>query len=145
MTTVVEDDPKAPFSITTTPRCRGRALLLSLDCSTLPGFLHFPWIAPLYHFTEKKNSELWPVYKVRIKGKPYKQVIIQSFSSTTLVSILRLKSPECIYPTPFPMNRMQHKVNSWVLIKATSCTIFESLIWLDLDWTPVYRTFGEHK
>ena len=34
MANVVEGDPKAPFSIATTPRCR--ALLLSQDCSTLP-------------------------------------------------------------------------------------------------------------
>ena len=36
MATVVEGDPKAPFSIATTPRCWGRARLLSQDCSTLP-------------------------------------------------------------------------------------------------------------
>ena len=36
MATVVEGDQKAPFSIATTPRCRGECLLLSLDCSTLP-------------------------------------------------------------------------------------------------------------
>ena len=35
MATVVDGDQKAPFSIATTLRCRG-ALLLSLDCSTLP-------------------------------------------------------------------------------------------------------------
>ena len=35
LTTVVEGDPKAPFSIATTLKCRG-ALLLSLNCSTLP-------------------------------------------------------------------------------------------------------------
>ena len=35
MRTVVDGDQKAPFSIATTPMCRG-ALLLSLDCSTLP-------------------------------------------------------------------------------------------------------------
>ena len=35
MATLVEGDPKAPFSIATTRRCRG-VLLLSLDCSTLP-------------------------------------------------------------------------------------------------------------
>ena len=33
--TVVEGDQKAPFSIATTPMCKG-ALLLSMDCSTLP-------------------------------------------------------------------------------------------------------------
>ena len=33
--TIVEGDPKAPFSIATTPRCR-EALVLSLNCSTLP-------------------------------------------------------------------------------------------------------------
>ena len=31
-----EGDPKDPFLIATTPRCRGRVLLLSLDCFTLP-------------------------------------------------------------------------------------------------------------
>ena len=35
LVTVVEGDPKAPFSIATTPRCRG-------------GRNSFPWIAPLY-------------------------------------------------------------------------------------------------
>ena len=33
--TLVEGDPKAPFSIATTPMCRG-------------GRYSFPWIAPLY-------------------------------------------------------------------------------------------------
>ena len=32
---IVEGGPKAPFSITTTPRCRG-------------GCYSFPWISPLY-------------------------------------------------------------------------------------------------
>ena len=37
MVTVVEGDQKASFSIATTPGCRRRrALLLSLNCSTLP-------------------------------------------------------------------------------------------------------------
>ena len=35
LATVVEGDQKAPFSIATTPRCRG-------------GRYSFPWIAPLY-------------------------------------------------------------------------------------------------
>ena len=35
LATIVEGDPKAPFSIATTPRCRG-------------GRYSFPWIAPLY-------------------------------------------------------------------------------------------------
>ena len=35
LVTVVEGDPKAPFSIATTPTCRG-------------GRYSFPWIAPLY-------------------------------------------------------------------------------------------------
>ena len=35
LATVVEGDPKALFSIATTPRCRG-------------GCYSFPWIAPLY-------------------------------------------------------------------------------------------------
>ena len=34
LATLVEGDQKAPFSIATTPRCRG-ALILSFDCSTL--------------------------------------------------------------------------------------------------------------
>ena len=33
---LVEDDQKTPFSIATTPRYRGRVLLLSLDCVILP-------------------------------------------------------------------------------------------------------------
>ena len=36
LATVVKDDQKAPFSIATTPRCRGRVLLISVDCSFLP-------------------------------------------------------------------------------------------------------------
>ena len=35
LATIVEGDPKAPFSIVTTPRCRG-------------GRYSIPWIAPLY-------------------------------------------------------------------------------------------------
>ena len=35
MATLVEGDPKAPFLIATTPRCKG-------------GRFSFPWIAPLY-------------------------------------------------------------------------------------------------
>ena len=35
LATIVEGDPKAPFSIATTPKCRG-------------GRYSFPWIAPLY-------------------------------------------------------------------------------------------------
>ena len=35
LATVIEGDQKAPFSIATTPRCRGR-------------HYSFPWIAPLY-------------------------------------------------------------------------------------------------
>ena len=35
LATVVEGDQKSPFSIATTPRCRG-------------GRYSFPWIAPLY-------------------------------------------------------------------------------------------------
>ena len=35
LATIVEGDPKANFSIATTPRCRG-------------GCYFFPWIAPLY-------------------------------------------------------------------------------------------------
>ena len=64
--TLVEGDPKVPFSIATTPRCRG-ALLHSLDYSTLSLILTF----------------------------------------------------KC-----------------WVLSKAESSTIFESLIWLDLGLNP---------
>ena len=32
---VVKEDPKAPFSIATTPKCR-------------EGYYYFPWIAPFY-------------------------------------------------------------------------------------------------
>ena len=41
LVTIVEGDPKAPFLIATTPRCRGRALLYSRDCSTLPMILPY--------------------------------------------------------------------------------------------------------
>ena len=36
LATVVDGDQKSPFSIVTTPRCRG-------------GRYSFPWIIPLYH------------------------------------------------------------------------------------------------
>ena len=36
LATLVEGDQKTPFSIATTLRCRGGALLLSMDYSTLP-------------------------------------------------------------------------------------------------------------
>ena len=37
---IVEGDPKAPFSIATTPRCREECYSFPLDCSTLP-LIHF--------------------------------------------------------------------------------------------------------
>ena len=42
--TLVEGDPKAPFSIATTPRCRG-------------GCYSFPWIALLYPCSTPYNAE----------------------------------------------------------------------------------------
>ena len=36
LATIVEGDPKAPFSRATTPRCRGGHYSFFLDCSTLP-------------------------------------------------------------------------------------------------------------
>ena len=36
LATVVEDDQKAPFSIATTPRCRGRALQTDQQISAKP-------------------------------------------------------------------------------------------------------------
>ena len=44
LATVVEGDPKAPFSIATTPRCKG-------------GHYSFPWIAPLYPWYIPYNAE----------------------------------------------------------------------------------------
>ena len=44
LATVVEGGPKAPFSIATTPRCRG-------------GRYSFPWIAPLYPWYVPYNAE----------------------------------------------------------------------------------------
>ena len=44
MVTIVEGDLKAPFSIATTPRCRG-------------GHYSFPWIAPLYSWYVPYNAE----------------------------------------------------------------------------------------
>ena len=39
LATIVVGDPKAPFSIATTPRCRGGSYFLFLDHSTLPMIL----------------------------------------------------------------------------------------------------------
>ena len=36
LATVVEGDPKTPFLLATTLRCRGRRYFFSLDCYTLP-------------------------------------------------------------------------------------------------------------
>ena len=44
LSTRVEGDPKAPFSIATTERCRG-------------GHYSFPWIAPLYPCSLPYNAE----------------------------------------------------------------------------------------
>ena len=44
LATVVEGEPKAPFSIATTPRCRG-------------GRDFFSWIAPLYPWSLPYNAE----------------------------------------------------------------------------------------
>ena len=43
---VVEGDPKVPFSIATTPRCKGRCYF-------------FPWIAELYPRYVHYNAECW--------------------------------------------------------------------------------------
>ena len=43
---LVEGDPKAPFSIPTTPRCRGR-------CYSIP------WIAALYPWSLPHNAECY--------------------------------------------------------------------------------------
>ena len=44
LATVVEGDPKAPFLISTTPRCSG-------------GHYSFPWISPLYPWYVPYNTE----------------------------------------------------------------------------------------
>ena len=44
LATIVEGDPKAPFSIATTPRCRG-------------GRYSIPRIGPLYPWTVTYNAE----------------------------------------------------------------------------------------
>ena len=46
LVTVVEGNPKAPFAITITPRCRG-------------GCYSIPWIAPLYPWSLSYNAECW--------------------------------------------------------------------------------------
>ena len=44
LVTIVEGHPKAPFSIATTPRCRG-------------GRYYFPWIAPFYPLSVPYTAE----------------------------------------------------------------------------------------
>ena len=44
LTTLVQSDPKAPFSIAATPRCRG-------------GRYSIPWIAPFYPWSIPYNAE----------------------------------------------------------------------------------------
>ena len=44
--TLVKGDPKAPFSIATTPKCSG-------------GCYSIPWIAPLYPWSLPYNAECW--------------------------------------------------------------------------------------
>ena len=58
LATVVEGDQKAPFSIATTPRCRG-------------GRYSFPWIAPLYslpHIAECLGSTILKVFGMTRPG-----------------------------------------------------------------------------
>ena len=63
LTTIVEGDPKAPFSIATTPRCRG-------GCNSFPGLLYFtldPYLIMLsvkqggikYHFLSLWYDSTW--------------------------------------------------------------------------------------
>ena len=71
LATVVEGNPKALFSIATTPRCRGRAVLLSQDCSTLSS------IRTLYCWVLNKEVSstifkvfgmMWPGIELRSPG-----------------------------------------------------------------------------
>ena len=59
LVTLVESDPKAPFSIATTPRCRRMAQLLSLDCSTYLIVLSTKQGKIKYHFLSLWYDTTW--------------------------------------------------------------------------------------
>ena len=61
--TVVEGDQKAPFSIATTPRCRGRRY-------------SFPWIAPLYTWYVHYNAEWYVRYNARRYKVPFLKSLV---------------------------------------------------------------------
>ena len=99
---LVEGDPKAPFSIATTPRCRRRALFLSLDCSTLP------LIRTLYCWVLSKDvsSTIFKVFGMTRPGieprspgplvntlptRPMSRFSSSSSSNTTTTIIIELK------------------------------------------------------
>ena len=72
MATIVEGDPKAPFSIATTPSCKGRRY-------------SFPWIAPLYPWSLQLEN-----FYLKLIGKVIK--LLQEIKSTlnvtqTMVSV----------------------------------------------------------
>ena len=62
--TVVEGDQMAPFSIATTPRCRGGRYSFSLDCSTLPLMLTlYCWV-----LSKEVSSTIFKVFGVTRPG-----------------------------------------------------------------------------
>ena len=55
LATVVEGNPKAPFSIATTLRCRG-------------GLNSLPWIAPLYPYNAKVSRTIFLVFGLELQS-----------------------------------------------------------------------------
>ena len=57
--TVVEGDPKVPFSIATTPRCGEGRYSFSLDCSTYPSLYFIMQEGIKYHFLSHWYDSTW--------------------------------------------------------------------------------------
>ena len=74
MVTVVEGNQKAPFSIATTPRCRG-------------GRYSFPWIAPLYPWYAPYNA-VCQARRYQVPSKSLTRPGITSTSPGPLVNTL---------------------------------------------------------
>ena len=77
MATLVEADPKAPFSITTTPRCVWGILLLSLDCSTLPLIPSLYW----WVLSKEASSTLFWVFGMTQPGSLVNTLTVMPMSS----------------------------------------------------------------
>ena len=124
LVTVVKSNPKAPFSIATTPRYRG-------------GPWSFPWIAPLYLWYVQISStiffSLWydPTWDwtlvwsyQRLKKKWYLIVPCLTLNIIRYVSRLKCSNPgKWVTPSPTPWCDSYWKKSLWVTLDY-SCQLY---------------------